>query len=267
MSKYKCAYQIDSWQEDELLPLLEELADLGIHGVEARELCEQSGLPFETIRDCFHRNSMSLVALTGGGDFVIPEYREEIIHQNIEIAALLKKFGAHHLVIETGRRELVENKKKDFAVAAETLNELGKQCMDYDIHACILPQLGQRIETEEDIDRIMNLVDTRDVFLCPDSGHLAAAEENPRHIFKTYGSCIRHVHFQDANPETNEKEKAPIFCALGEGKVDFPALIEILDDIQYHDWITVTLDEVEDRKESGKRSIRYLHRLLANQCK
>jgi|GEM_PF-6302997 inosose dehydratase len=266
MSNYKIACHTQMWNDEALPKIIEVSAELDFQGIEAKRFSENDGRLFENVREALKIHSMQWIALGGGGDFVIAENREDILRENMRIAALSQKFGAAFLVIETGRREIVNTIRQDFKVAAETLNELGKRCTNYDLCACIHPHIGHRIETEEDIDRILNLVDTREVFLCLDVGHLAAAGYDPVHIFKTYGSCVRHVHFQDAASLVQKHENQSNFCALGQGIVDFPRILEVMNEQQYDGWITIDYDETpDDPEEFIQSSKQYLNHLLSVQ--
>ena len=266
MSNLKIACHTQMWNDEDIPTIINASADLDFQGIEAKRFPENDGRLFENVREALKIHSIQWIALGGGGDFVIAEYREDILRENLRIAALLQKFGAAFLVIETGRREIVDTIRQDFNVAAETLTELGKRCTNHDLCACIHPHIGHRIETEEDIDRILNLVDTREVFLCLDVGHLAAAGNDPVHIFKTYGSCVRHVHFQDAVPIVQKHEKQSNFCALGQGIVDFPRILAVMNEQRYDGWITIDCDQTPDDLEAFIQSTKqYLNHLLAVQ--
>ncbi len=260
--QFQLAYHIQSLAINQWESALDTLAQLDYKGIEAKQLPELEGKVLEDIQELLQTYNLKLTALTSGGDIVFPDQREEIIRNALEIAAILQKVNASSLVIETGSRDIVQNTKLDFKVASETLNELGKRCMDNDVYACIHPHIGHRIENEEDIDRIMNLVDTREVFLCLDSGHLALAGENPSYIFQTYGSCLKHVHFQDFCEMENELGPSLQLCNPGQGQLDFSTISRILDELHYDNWVTIESEDTDTLIHDARISMDSMKKFL-----
>jgi inosose dehydratase len=80
------------------------------------------------------------------------------------------------------------------------------------------------------------------------------------------------VHFKDCHPEIAAQSRAEawdyfksvrmgIFCELGQGAVDFPALKAILNELGYDGWIVVEQDVLPGMgtpKDSAQRNRDYL---------
>ncbi len=109
------------------------------------------------------------------------------------------------------------------------------------------------VETPEEIDTLLSLTDPNLLGLCLDMGHYAFGGGNPVDALKAYSNRIWHVHFKDFNPEIAKVSKAVhgdyfdaikrgVFCELGKGGVDFEAIVALLHQFKYDDWIVVEQD-------------------------
>jgi len=128
------------------------------------------------------------------------------------------------------------------------------------------------METPWEIERLLSLTDPALLGLCLDMGHYRFGGGDPLEALRKYGSRIWHVHFKDAEPALAEKSRAEgwdyfasvrngIFCELGKGEVDFPAIKAELERQGYGGWIVVEQDVLPGMgspKESARRNRDYL---------
>lgn len=128
------------------------------------------------------------------------------------------------------------------------------------------------IETPAEIDRLMALTDADLVGLCLDTGHCRFGGGDPLAVLQRHYRRIWHVHFKDCQPKVAESSRTEgwdyfesvrngIFCELGRGEVDFPALKAALDKNEYKGWIVVEQDVLPGMgapKESASRNRDYL---------
>lgn len=244
---------------------MDELAETGYQGVEGLAvLMKEFKDRTEMAQRHLDERHLALVALDGGGDFANPDRGAALLAAHLPLAEFLQRLHGDRLVVTWESRAVVQSTPLDFRTAAHTLNELGRRCQDFEVCLCLLPQTGQRIESEEEIDRILNLVDTRDVFLALDTAHLAECSAEPVRILETYGECLRHIRFKDRSPENDDPEW-PLYCPLGEGEIQFSPLIEALKRIGYQGWIGVDLEEPlpqTTEKECAQRSRDCLEELM-----
>jgi inosose dehydratase len=113
------------------------------------------------------------------------------------------------------------------------------------------PHAGSYIEYEDEIER---LLDDSDVDLCLDTGHAAYAGIEPDRALVAYGPRLAHVHLKDVRAGVVEQGlgfwaalAAGVFCPLGEGAVDLPAVLAALGDIGYEGYATIEQDRVPGR--------------------
>ncbi|WP_108423129.1 sugar phosphate isomerase/epimerase family protein [Flagellimonas amoyensis] len=109
------------------------------------------------------------------------------------------------------------------------------------------------VETPEEIDTLMELTDPNLVGLCLDMGHYAFGGGDPVKALEMYRDRIWHVHFKDYDPvaaQDSRKEEGDyfdaiqrgVFCELGKGAVDFKAVVDLLTNTGYDDWVVVEQD-------------------------
>jgi inosose dehydratase len=113
------------------------------------------------------------------------------------------------------------------------------------------------------------------VGLCLDTGHLSFAGGDPIGIYRRYASRVWHVHFKDFEPNVLTRARGAswdyfetmrhgVFCELGRGNVDFPAMLQELRAAGYGDWIVVEQDVLPGMgspEQSARRNREYLRGL------
>jgi inosose dehydratase len=128
------------------------------------------------------------------------------------------------------------------------------------------------VETPFEIDKLLSLTDPDVLGLCFDAGHYMFGGGDPVAGLRKHADRIWYVHFKDCHPEITarsredgwdyfESIRSGIFCELGLGAVDFPALKAILEELAYDGWIVVEQDVLPGMgspKESAQRNRDYL---------
>jgi inosose dehydratase len=109
------------------------------------------------------------------------------------------------------------------------------------------------VETSSEIDAVMSRTNPSLLGLCLDTGHSAFGGGNPVQILEAWGARIWHVHLKDCDPAIRARAVAEkwdyatavgrgVFCELGRGEVDFPAVIDRLRSLGYAGWLVVEQD-------------------------
>jgi inosose dehydratase len=132
--------------------------------------------------------------------------------------------------------------------------------------------VGTFVETPDETARFLSMTDPSVLGLCFDTGHWRFGGGDPAQAIDRHGDRIWHVHFKDHAPEIAARSRregwdavraveAGVFCELGKGDVDFPALVAKLRARGYEGWVVVEQDVLRGMgspAESARRNRAYL---------
>jgi inosose dehydratase len=131
------------------------------------------------------------------------------------------------------------------------------------------------VETPDEIEALMGRTDPSLVGLCLDSGHAVYGGGSPLALLARHRGRTWHVHFKDCDGQVADRARREgwdyqtalrhgVFCELGRGPVDFPALLADLRANRYDGWIVVEQDVLPSMGaplESATRNREYLQRI------
>lgn len=134
------------------------------------------------------------------------------------------------------------------------------------------PHCSTWIESPAEIEKLLELTDPELVGLCLDTGHYTFGGGNPVAAVRKHADRIRHVHFKDCEPTIAAQARAAaweynfavgkgLFCELGQGEVDFAAVLNELEAINYDGWVVIEQDVLPSMgspKEAAQRNRDYL---------
>ena len=267
--------------------IMAEVASAGYAGVSAGPYGDTT--PDATLA-LLRRHGLLPAPAYFGGNFWLAEEREQILAEAQRFAAFASAVGCDALYVAangfegyTTRRGL--NRKQiagqvthddqiteaEFAQMADTLNAFGAITLEYGVKSCFHNHVGSVIESEAEIERLLELTDPALVFLGPDTGHMAWANVDPVDFFRRHAARIKTAHLKDVNDAVRQIGVANrweygaftdngIFNELGEGDIDFPAILESLRDAHFGGWLLAETDVTQrpTALESATVSRRYL---------
>ena len=136
------------------------------------------------------------------------------------------------------------------------------------------------VETPTEIDRLLENTDPTLVNLVFDTGHYVfgsgvdgmGSDGELVPVLQHYAERISYVHFKDCHPEIAERSRREkwgyltclrqgVFCELGKGCVNFPAVVDWLKQRNYSGWVLVEQDVLPGMgspKDSAQRNRDYL---------
>lgn len=143
---------------------------------------------------------------------------------------------------------------EEWKLLAEGLHKLGRIAKDKGMMLTFHHHMGTVVQTEEEIDRFMEEVDSELVYLLFDSGHLSFAGIDPEKVLKKYVNRVKHVHLKDIRRELVEKSRAErwsflkgvregVFTVPGDGDVDFAPIFRILEEAEYEGYVVVEAEQ------------------------
>ncbi|NLL35711.1 MAG: TIM barrel protein [Clostridiales bacterium] len=146
-------------------------------------------------------------------------------------------------------------------------NELGKYAKSLGVTVCFHPHYGTCVFTQEDIDLFLANTNPEYVSLCVDTAHSVLAGIDPAALIRQYKDRVAYIHLKDVDTHALSKAEGPAkmgtFRALGQGTVNFPAVIDALKEIGYDDVVCVELDRpAVSNFQSAQYSRNYIKNVL-----
>lgn len=169
--------------------------------------------------------------------------------------------GATALVLPNGRQshEPVDALGSDLDLVAQQLTAISERARRLGLELWV--EAPHWFRLAYNLDRAAGLLGRlpEEVGVVCDVSHITASGSTPREFLNTLGGRTRHVHVRDA-------EAGYIHHSVGNGQVDFPDLIDALDQIGYLGVIALELETRDvaddDRADEALRAGTYLSTLL-----
>ncbi|MGJ8584142.1 MAG: TIM barrel protein [Marinosulfonomonas sp.] len=194
-----------------------------------------------------------------------PQAWEDVMDASVRTCKALTAHGAKHLVLidsisprrapTAGRASEAEQMDsaewQAYRDRIKTIAEIGSG--EYGLTVGIHAHAGGFMDFEPELERLLNEVDESILKICFDTGHHSYAGFDPVAFMKRHIDRISYMHFKDIDPAVKADVVANrtdfykacgqgIFCNLGKGDVDFPAVRQILLDAGFEGWCTVEQD-------------------------
>ncbi len=172
-----------------------------------------------------------LQVATNFGTVEVPASKDQLtrLKNQIDYAAL---FGAEAIGLVGGSRlRWRPPTDAEYADLARFCEELAIYGADKGVAVAYHPHVACTIETEDEIDRLMD--QTKVLTLCLDASHIALVDEDPIAHIRKYRDRTSYIHLKDwAHGK---------FVEMGQGTVgiDFAAIFQELTDNAFPGWVVV----------------------------
>lgn len=183
--------------------------------------------------------------------------------------------SSHH----DGYDTQVDMDDAEWQIFVDNLRKLEDIVGNQGLTTALHPHWGMAIESGRHVER---LLESCDVGLCLDTGHLFLAGTNPVDVAKLAVDRIHHVHLKDLDDQAAERVRSGearfrrsvidgMFKPLGEGDCDVEGVIRTLEGAGYRGWYVIEQDaslDAEPAPGTGPQadaeiSVRWLQRLAA----
>lgn len=239
MSNFKYGCESYSWVMSgdkyvgDIPHLCKVISQAGLAGIETSlRMAAQYGTDPALMAEVLKEYDLALVATSLGGSFgESPRLSEEERTAAEQVFDFISHFPEPRLSLSHYSRDR-ENLLIRQRNAMACYNEIGRMATERGI-ACALHPSSYPTSifiTDSDYRVMLDEMDPEVVKYCPDTGHIVNGDMDVYEIFTTYMSIIGHVHMKDI---TEDKKWAP----NGEGSIDFPRLMKMLDEANYEGWI------------------------------
>jgi inosose dehydratase len=248
-----------TWQS-----VLSQCAGAGYKGIELGPIGYMPEDP-TILRDELAKNDLSIIGGVVFRPFHDASKWDEVLDAAERTCKALVAHGAQHLVLidsisprrapTAGRANEAEQMDlaewTAFRDRIATIAKLGTE--EYGLTVGMHAHAAGFIDFEPELERLLDEVDEDILKICFDTGHHSYAGYDPVAFMKRHIDRISYMHFKDIDPAVKADVVANrtdfykacgqgIFCNLGQGDVDFPAVRQVLLDAGFEGWCTVEQD-------------------------
>lgn len=244
--------------------VLDECKAAGYRGIELGPIGFMPEDPQE-LGDALSERELELIGGVVFRPFHDPEKWDEVLDGATRTCAALKAHGAEHLVLidsisprrapTAGRpdeaEQMASDEWKGYVERIRRIARIGSE--DYGLTVAIHPHAAGFLDFEPEVERLLSEVHEDLLKICLDTGHARYAGFDPLAFMQRHMDRISYMHFKDIDPEVKADVIAQrtdfykacgqgIFCTLGKGETDFPAVHKYLNEVGFKGWCTVEQD-------------------------
>ncbi len=270
--------------------VLDEMGEAGYAGT---ELGPYGFMPLDVamLKDELARRNLTLTSAYTIVNLIDPASRQQEYEEALDTIRFLGAMGCEWLVLSDGL--FVDQKRasragrvrpedslrgdswKTFVRNAEHVARIARD--DQGLTTVYHPHVGAYVESPAEVDRLLSDTDPDLVNLCLDTAHSTYGGDDPVDLARRWGSRLKYLHIKECSKpilrDVLSREgdyfagvAAGVFPELGQGSVDFPALLDVLRSLDFHGWAVVEQDvfpddPASDPLASAKRNRDYLRRI------
>ncbi|OSQ50669.1 sugar phosphate isomerase/epimerase family protein [Marivita geojedonensis] len=244
--------------------VLQQCAEAGYRGIELGPVGYMPEDP-AILADALAEQDLELIGGVVFRPFHDPDAWNDVMDGAVRTCRALSAHGAEHLVLidsisarrapTAGRASEAEQMDaaewSAFRDRIATVARMGAE--EYGLTVGIHAHAAGFIDFEPELERLLDEIDESILKICFDTGHHSYAGYDPVAFMRRHIGRMSYVHFKDIEPAVKadviEKRTGfydacgqGIFCNLGLGDVDFPAVRQVLLDAGFDGWCTVEQD-------------------------
>jgi inosose dehydratase len=247
---------------------IEQISALGYPGIQLRANVLKEHPDPKTLEAALAAHKLIFVALSSGGTQLDPAKEKEMLDEHTQHAKYLHAAGGKYLqVIGAGNPKsgAANWTAADYKRQGYLLTEVGKRAAEYGIQTGFHNHMNTIGQAPEATDAIMDAADPKYVKLELDVAHYLQGGGDPAAAVRKYQRRLLFLHLKDTKPSPSAHGGYE-FAELGQGRVDFKALLAALKETHFRGWGIVELDgerpgSKRTPEESARMSKQYLESL------
>lgn len=227
-----------TWGNDSL-QAVRDVSSLGYHGFETFGNVLEKWEADPELHEKVAAYKLPLISAYCSCNLTDPSTKKEEFDRMSRWAGLIRKSGGQVAVVgPNGVPRAGYDFKEHKTNIIDTLNDCCRMLSDAGLTAALHQHTGTCIETRDEVYAVLDAVDTRYVKFGPDIGQLQKGGADPVKVVKDYLPLVRHMHLKDYDGGPNFLG----YCPLGQGKVDIPAILDMVEAANMKGMIMVELD-------------------------
>lgn len=235
---------------------IQDISSLGIRGIQLRaNTYKDYGKKVEELKDLLKQNKLQLAMFSSGNVNIDPAVEQSQLETHLNHAKFVKALGGKAIQFtNTSRPKDRLPTTDELKRYAKLLNETGKRVADVGVQAVYHNHMHQLGETPEEIDVILQNMDTKYVKFLLDIAHCWQGGGDPAKVARQYKDILHTLHIKDVkrpHPDNPADPKSYQFVELGQGNMDLPAFFKAINEIKFKGWAVIELDSVPDKSRTA----------------
>lgn len=286
-----CCWGVDNPKNPYLPPWERVLSEASQAGYKGIELGPYGYIPMdiEKVQAELEKNDLTIIAGTIFDDLLSESNLDHLLKQVDDICSLVtklpqtpqeegQKFPTPYLVImDWGHDErdyyaghpekAVRLGEEDWNTMMKHIRLLSERAKQYGVRPVIHPHAGGYIEFEDEIKKLVEDIPYEVAGLCLDTGHLYYSKMDPIEWLRNYAHRIDYIHFKDIDLDVyhqvmNERIRffdacaKNVMCPIGQGVIDYVQIRQLLDEINYHGYITIEQERDPRNSDTSLRDVK-----------
>ena len=258
-------YHTIAWPRQDFTHALETVSSLGFSGVQMLGWVREAypAAKAEELRQLLASLELKPVALSCSAARIAPEREGNATVEVRSYAEFFSRLGGSFLQVTDGGSPCREYSAEEISVLGARMNAVGKTAQDFGLTLGYHPHFGTIGETRQGLGRVLEATDPRYVKLIADVAHLALGGSDPAEVIRTYGRRLCFLHLKDTRKEVVDaarqdrslvEGKGPPFCEIGQGVVDFTAVVQAMRAARFSGWVIVELDGGNSTRDGADAS-------------
>lgn len=266
--------------------VLDEISEAGYVGT---ELGPYGYLPFDIpkLRNELDKRGLSLISAFTIFNFLAGKEDETVYREALETVQVLSAMGCQHIVlsdvlfVEENRAQRAGRIRQQDSLsgaewdqAAANVDDFAKVIHEeFGMKCAAHPHIGGYLETDFEIDALLERTNSELVGLCFDMAHIAYGGGDPVAVLDKWRNRTWYLHIKECNGHVREEVvgrggdyydgvTSGVFPELGQGTIDWQGIKRILQEIDFDGWGTVEQDILPglgiDAQASARRNRAFL---------
>ena len=158
-------------------------------------------------------------------DVLNPANRQSEIARLTKECQVVKKYHGSYIVLQVNHIDPATYNFKDHrADIISGLNDYAAAITDLGLQTGLHQHTSTAVESQDEVYAVMDAVNTEKLKFAPDIGQLQKGGADPVKVVKDFLPILTHMHLKDYKGW----EYYEGYCPLGMGKVDIPAILEMV---------------------------------------
>ena len=208
-----------------LEPALKDISSQGFWGFETFPEVLEDWDKKDQLKPLIDRYQLPLISGYMVVDATSPSAAKDSLAKVIRMGKIIKKYGGRYCVVQLNG---VKRAEYDFqaqrAAIVSGLNDSAMAFADLGLGSGLHQHTGTAIETKDEVYTVMHSVN-KYVKFAPDVGQLQKGGADPVQVVKDFLPILNHMHLKDFKGWRFYAG----YCPLGQGEVNIPAILDMVE--------------------------------------